>query len=68
MLEVRRHLVIWPEMLREVFMVFCYGVTVEVEEEEKGCVFDMYLKFWGRPRSKELSKSMRMKIMSLGVY
>lgn len=63
----RRHLVIWPEMLREVFMGFTWGVTVGLGEEE-GCVFDMCLKFWGRPRSKEPSKSMRMKIMSLGFY
>lgn len=53
-------------MLREAFVVFSYGVTVGMVEE--GCVFDMYLKFWERPRSEEPSKSMRMKITSLGVY
>lgn len=64
-LGVRRHLVVWLEMLREVFMVFSYGVTVG---EEEGRVSDMYFKFWDRQRSKEPSKSMRLKIMSLGVY
>lgn len=67
MLEVRRPLVTWPEMLREVFTVFSYGVTVGVGEEE-GCVFDMYLKLWNRPRSKEPNKCTTMKIMSFGAY